>query len=220
MAYRAPHRLPACGTGKGGQHRGCGRRPGGQDHGRQGRGARRPGRAEAVDTVGACRAPVRRGAGGACGGDDPDTRRQGIFGGGSCGRETGVPEEAGNDHALLLPAPSGKRLEGREDGAARPVRRPRSRLRPDGLHVRPGPAEAGDNAPAVEGGSVQGGEGQDAPNAREDAGKATGYTGEWVLSQSFRAASTRVCHPSPEDRKRSTTSSDRRMVTRLFTGAF
>ena len=46
------------------------------------------------------------------------------------------------------------------------------------------------------------------------------YTGEWVRSQSFNAASIRVCQPSPPARKACTTSGDKRMVVDTLGGAF
>ncbi len=45
-------------------------------------------------------------------------------------------------------------------------------------------------------------------------------TAECVLSQSFSAASTRVCQPSPVARKAWITSFDRRMVVDTFVGDF
>lgn len=48
----------------------------------------------------------------------------------------------------------------------------------------------------------------------------TGCTVEFVLSQSFSAASTRVCQPSPVARKACNTSFERRMVVDTFVGDF
>lgn len=45
-------------------------------------------------------------------------------------------------------------------------------------------------------------------------------TGEWLLSHSRKAASTRVCQPSPLSRNWSTTSLDNRIVMRSLVGVF
>ena len=49
---------------------------------------------------------------------------------------------------------------------------------------------------------------------------ATAYAGECVLSQSFSAASMRVCQPAPVALKAATTSGDNRMVVDTLVGAF
>ncbi len=49
---------------------------------------------------------------------------------------------------------------------------------------------------------------------RDDGQAVLSYAGECGRSQSFRAASMRVCQPVPEARNVSTTSGDRRMVMR------
>ncbi len=46
------------------------------------------------------------------------------------------------------------------------------------------------------------------------------YAGECVLSQSFSAASMRVCQPAPVALKAATTSGDNRMVVDTLVGAF
>src|SRR5471030_392241 len=45
-------------------------------------------------------------------------------------------------------------------------------------------------------------------------------SGEWVLSQSAKTTSIRVCHPSPDARNASTTCGDSRSDNGIFVGAF